>query len=281
LPTGQLEGDNYNSEENINMNKKALCIGINNYRGKSNDLRGCINDAKDWSGLLTTQYNFDEVEILTDNKATIPTVTKKWLKLIEEAKDGDTIVLTYSGHGTTVRDKNGDEADRRDEAICLYDGNMIDDTIRGIFNKRKEGVKLVFISDSCHSGTVSRSFIESLYGNDEYSKPRYLPPEDDFNAFDLASIPVAERAIFQPTQNDMNHVLISGCLPTEYSYDARLNGAYHGAMTFNAIKILKANPKITYADFYAKLRKALPSRNYRQTPQLEGLEANKNSLMFS
>ena len=32
--------------------KKAVCIGINNYPGTSNDLQGCVNDANDWCALL-------------------------------------------------------------------------------------------------------------------------------------------------------------------------------------------------------------------------------------
>ena len=31
------------------MAKTALCIGINNYPGTHMDLRGCVNDAEDWS----------------------------------------------------------------------------------------------------------------------------------------------------------------------------------------------------------------------------------------
>ena len=33
--------------------KKAVCIGINNYPGIFNDLKGCVNDANDWADLLT------------------------------------------------------------------------------------------------------------------------------------------------------------------------------------------------------------------------------------
>lgn len=32
--------------------KKAICVGINNYPGTSNDLQGCVNDAGNWSALL-------------------------------------------------------------------------------------------------------------------------------------------------------------------------------------------------------------------------------------
>ena len=35
------------------MTKRALCIGINDYPGTGSDLSGCVNDAKDWAGMLT------------------------------------------------------------------------------------------------------------------------------------------------------------------------------------------------------------------------------------
>ena len=38
-----------------------------------------------------------------------------------EAEDGDAIFLHYSGHGTKIRDDDGDEADGYDEALCPRD----------------------------------------------------------------------------------------------------------------------------------------------------------------
>ena len=35
--------------------KLALCVGINDYPGVSNDLYGCRNDAADWTGALTAR----------------------------------------------------------------------------------------------------------------------------------------------------------------------------------------------------------------------------------
>jgi len=282
IPEG--EDNNEGDVMDTDATKKALCIGINNYKGTNNDLRGCVNDAKEWGALLESQFKFSSPVMLLDSKATIPNVKKAWSKLIKNAKVGDVIVLTYSGHGTSVADTNNDEPDGRDEAICLYDGLLIDDVIRSMFSKKKEGVKLVFISDSCHSGTVTRAFMETLYGNDAeevYAKARYLPPKDDIQAAALSSFAVPTKSIFSPTENDMNHILISGCLPTEYSYDARIGGKYRGAMSYYAINILKSNPSISYADFYKQLKKKLPSRSYPQTPQLEGRKDEKDTLMFS
>jgi len=43
-----------------------------------------------------------------------------------------TLVVHYSGHGTFVKDRNGDEADGQDEAMYLYDGALLDDELSEI-----------------------------------------------------------------------------------------------------------------------------------------------------
>ena len=45
------------------------------------------------------------------------------------------IFVHYSGHGTQVRDKEGDEADGYDEALYLYDGPFTDDRMNEILSK--------------------------------------------------------------------------------------------------------------------------------------------------
>ncbi|OPZ90375.1 MAG: Caspase domain protein [Firmicutes bacterium ADurb.Bin419] len=69
-------------------------------------------------------------------------------------KPGDILVFYFSGHGSRVPDRNGDEEDGIDEAIVAYDGNIIDDELHEIWKNFKPGVKIVMISDSCFSGTV-------------------------------------------------------------------------------------------------------------------------------
>jgi hypothetical protein len=261
-----------------NTQKRSLHIGINNYPGVQNDLRGCVNDANNWAQLLRNQYDFNKVEIVLDKQAVKTNVKSKMEKLVKESKSGDTLVITYSGHGSNVRDTDGDEEDFRDETWYLYDGHLIDDDIRGIIKKLPEGVKVTIISDSCHSGTVTRSFLCALNDDSYYSKPKFMPPEDDIEAIAISSLPV-KKATFCPEEN-MKEILLSGCKSTEYSYDATIGGKPTGAFSYYAIEILKANPKITYEKFYKELRKKLPTNRYPQTPCLEGSEENKNSIMF-
>ena len=134
--------------------KKAICIGINNYPGMSNDLKGCVNDANDWGELLA-EFGF-EVKILLDNQGTRENVKAALRELVSSLKPGDYGVFTYSGHGTYNRDTSGDEPDSYDEALYVYDGILLDDELREILDGLRPQASLAFISDSCYSGTITR-----------------------------------------------------------------------------------------------------------------------------
>lgn len=261
--------------------KRAFTCGINDYYGSNNDLKGCRNDANNWASLLRDQYGFSVITLL-DSQVTKANVKKTMLDLITTSKAGDSLVFTYSGHGTSVVDTNNDEIDGKDEAICLYGNSgidlMVDDEIREIFNQIPQGVKLVFISDSCFSGSISRAFLAAMNDASYYSKPKYLPPSDDMEAMRLMGMPTVKA--FAYPEEGMNHILLSGTDDKSYSYDVFLGGQNCGAFSYYAIKVLKENPRITYADFYSKLKVLLPSNQFPQVPQLEGSDANKNSIMF-
>lgn len=265
------------SENEMSLKRMAVCVGINNYPGTSNDLRGCVNDAKNWHSILKNKYKFSNIQLLLDRTATHAKVLQALRKMINKAKKGDSLVFTYSGHGTSVVDRSGDEADGRDEALCLYDKLLIDDEVRSLMNSIPKGVKFTVISDSCHSGTVTRLQMSNDQLEEEYLKARYMPPKDDAEAMLISNLPVKKRVF---SEKNMSEILVTGCKNTEYSYDAYIGGKPQGAMSYYASEIIKANPKINYDNFYKKLRKRLPSGQYPQTPQLEGSKKNRTSKMF-
>jgi len=242
----------------------AVCVGINNYPGIFNDLKGCVNDAKDWSTLF--QALGFETSLILDAQATKANVKAALRGLIEATNAGDVAVFTYSGHGTQVSDKNSDEGDPYDEAVYLYDGTVIDDDLRAILNGIHPQATLVIISDSCFSGSVTRIAPEPAL-------PRFIPPT-------VSTVNKMARRSFLVPESGMPEILISGCSDSEYSYDAEFNGRPNGAMTAYAIQVIKQNPNITYREFYSSLRALLPSNDYPQTPQLEGSDLNKDRKLF-
>lgn len=68
------------------------------------------------------------------------------------------MLFYYSGHGSRVRDLDGDEIDGHDEALCPVDfeteGKILDDEINAtIVRPLTPGVTLHAILDTCFSGT--------------------------------------------------------------------------------------------------------------------------------
>ena len=97
-------------------NIKALLIGLN-YDGSDHQLNGCINDVKLTKELLikTLGVSSRNIECMTDHTNLKPTrinILKNLNEIIMEVNKNssiNTLWIHYSGHGTRVWDKNGDE----------------------------------------------------------------------------------------------------------------------------------------------------------------------------
>lgn len=143
--------------------KKALLIGINYLDKPDLKLFGCVNDAMGMRNVLVDAYGYElkNVTVLRDDNThakTMPTrqnILSNIQTLMNESSKYSEIWIHYSGHGSVMRDTNGDEADGQDEVLvpCDYDksGMIADDELRNIL----EGAKCrVFLTmDCCHSGT--------------------------------------------------------------------------------------------------------------------------------
>ena len=71
-------------------------------------------------------------------------------------ESGDRLLVTYAGHGGYVVDVDGDEPDQQDETWVLYDRQFLDDEIKAELARFRAGVRILVLSDSCHSGSVVR-----------------------------------------------------------------------------------------------------------------------------
>ena len=81
---------------------------------------------------------------------------KDYLRSATRNDERDLLILMHSGHGTHKPDTSGDELDGRDEQICLHDGPVTDDVIHSMLSLVPPRVRIVFIADCCHSGTLAR-----------------------------------------------------------------------------------------------------------------------------
>lgn len=265
------------------MSKKALCIGINDYPGIQNDLSGCVNDANDWAAALAAR-GFT-VTTLIDSQATKAAMVAAMSALVSGAAKGDTVVITYSGHGTWVPDNNGDEPDGRDEGLCPWDiGSgkvLLDDEIAVIFGNHAPGVRVLLISDSCHSGSVTRGDDSDL--DPGMPRARFLPLSAWMKPADLPAASAAALPSVSGLTRSSGDLLIAGAKDSQFSWDTRFKGRPNGAFTYYALKTLATLPaSATYAEWLKAITpNYLPTNQLPQDPQLFGTRTAKAWKVFS
>ena len=146
----------------------GLVIGINDYIGERNDLEGAVNDAQDIAESLE-KAGARKIVTLLDGEATKDAIESSWKKIVALSAKGDTIIFSFAGHGSQEPEPKGRgaEEDGKNENFLLggfeVEGEgtrerIVDDEI---FDWLKEadakGVRVVFVADSCHSGSMHRS----------------------------------------------------------------------------------------------------------------------------
>ena len=223
--------------------KRSLHIGLNfvdpdKYGGWDGELSGCINDANAMEqiaagrGFATTK--------LIDGQATAEAVHQQLQAAAAELGDGDFFFITYSGHGGQVPDTDGtvDEIDGYDETWCLYDTQLLDDTLYGAFRTFKPGVRIFVMSDSCHSETVIRAPLmehrqrrafEDRHPGAQSKRAPLKATTDEYEAH--VDDYKAQKAWWAGrgtpgTNADADVVLISGCQDLQTSMDGPGNGAF-------------------------------------------------------
>jgi metacaspase-1 len=247
----------------------ALTIGLNavdaaHYGGWSGVLNACEADAGDMRALAQS-CSFGVKTLLTA-AATRKNLTAEITRAAGELKTGDIFLLSYSGHGGQLPDLSGEEPDDLDETWCLYDGQLLDDEIHDLLAKFSTGVRILVLSDSCHSGTVTRMayYRSQLFNLVSGTRPvinyRFMPPE-------IALRTYRDNRVFYEKLQKSKHtaktrpevqasvLLISGCQDNQYSAD----GIYNGLFTSQLLRVWN-NGKFsgTYKEFHQAIVRRMP-----------------------
>jgi metacaspase-1 len=248
-------------------NRKGLSlhVGLNevdaNHYGSKNELAGCINDARAMEA-LAGQQGFEVINVLIDSQGTRAAVSAGILEAAGRLNTGDIFLFTYSGHGSNMRDLNGDEKrngplDVMDEAWCLYDGMLIDDEAGELWRKFKPGVRVFVLLDCCHSGSAIKGDLGPGYPGPP-RKNRGLTPSqankaklrnpDFYDKIEKAT--AASASLGDKGEIQCSVRLISGCQDDEKSLDGDVNGLF----TENLLLAWSDGAfDGGYADFHAKI----------------------------
>jgi hypothetical protein len=224
--------------------KKAVLIGVNYTGDTSARLNGCIQDTQNVRDILVSHFGYKPQDILmiNDHSAIKPTknnIIKACFDLIQGQANNNVqqFFFQYSGHGSQVKDLDGDEDDGMDEVIVPIDfktaGIITDDQLFELLVKPlKSHQKLTCLIDSCHSGTM----LDLKFNiKAEPQRIKNVSKRYDFNEWNTKlSISIL------PKDSPKGQVtLISGCQDHELSNDVFISNSYQGMMTYCFIDALK------------------------------------------
>ncbi len=152
----------------------SIHLGLNRidpaHYGTEGALRGCVNDATSMQAIARTA-GFDAT-LLTNEEATSTNLLAFLHGAQNQLASGDTLLVTYAGHGSQVPDLNHDEAPYdKDDTWCTYDRMVVDDELGEAWSGFAPGVRIVIVSDSCHSATIARA-LELISASLDESTPR-------------------------------------------------------------------------------------------------------------
>lgn len=276
----------------------SLHIGLNAvspaaYGGWSGDLAACEFDAKDMAAIAKSKGM--KPTVLLTRQGTRAKMLAAIRKAAKQLKKGDLFFLTYSGHGGQVPDVTGDEQDKQDETWCLFDGQLIDDELYVELSHFAAGVRILVLSDSCHSGTVTRARPRTPSAAAPSGRSKMMPPAVAIRTYRehqqfydrlqrevakaagkassadpdtvLAQLAVSPRLTAIAKKFKASVVLISGCQDNQTSLD----GEHNGAFTEQVLNVWNHGTyRGTYAAFHSQVRAGLPSS---QSPNLFTLGA--------
>ncbi len=179
---------------------RALLVGVEEYPAPTMRLRGVREDLRLLRSVLIEKgvFSADQIKVLADEQASKKSVIKSFKEwLIERTRPGETALFYFNGHGIQVWDSSGDEVlDGMDEALMCWDSVVMGTKSRGRFKGRRglayapsdtarillddelhdllaqmKGRRVLFISDSCHSGSVYKRLDRSFVQNKTLEQP--------------------------------------------------------------------------------------------------------------
>lgn len=293
-------------------NKYGLFIGINDYPNPDNRLKGCVNDAIEMQKAMVEKFGFKKADttLLTDRQATRANIINSIKSYEEKAAVGDMFVVHYSGHGTLFPDAYSNIKDETgvvfvpgfyprgnyDSALVPFDADeetsgkawrnlILDDELYEMFAAfTNKGINVIFISDSCHSGSIAKGEMTA--------KPRTIPLIKAFKVEKFEDIKFCQTGIKEEEEEPAEvkianglYLALTGAKDNEFALDIQ-EGKPMGLFTKNLLTVLN-NPtskKLSYKQLInivqPQVSKVSLKQNNSQTPQLDARFGNPFAKIF-
>jgi metacaspase-1 len=264
---------------------RAVLVGVDEYeRSDIPALRGCVNDVALVRLLLKRYFDVpnEDIRVVVNQRATKANILYRLEHMIQRAEAGDVLVFYFSGHGSQIRDRNGDElTDSLDELICPYDMDwdretyILDDDFDALFASLPPDVLLEAFFDCCFWGAGPRELSPEPRPQSLRGDVRYLPPPLD----------IASRADGDEERIEIHHLRGCNCFAKrnvmwaasqegQASAEDYIDGTANGIFTYWGCRFIAENIERVDRDSFTReqlleeVRGYLHALGYVQTPQL-------------
>jgi N-acetyl-anhydromuramyl-L-alanine amidase AmpD/uncharacterized caspase-like protein len=265
----------------------ALLAGINNY-DRVRKLNGCIHDIQQVERFLAERTPFTcNIKTITDADVTRNNLALQFEQHLGQAKEGDTVLFYYSGHGALEEASPvWDETDRRLECLVCYDGGatkpsdflLTDKELRHMIAAlyQKTQAHIVMIFDCCHAGDNTRGALEmAAFEGTEVIQRMIIDetrltgafPERDWNDFMFGSsvrkedVAAKKPGTFLP---EGAHIQMAACESDQSAVEVGGEGVF----TKKLLAVLDAcNGNVSYNTLRNRIRQYLRF-SFEQTPRI-------------
>lgn len=217
----------------------GLIIGVDDYAYVPS-LAGAVNDARDIAETL--EGRDADVTLLLDREASRDRIMNEFDRIVGEVKSGDTIVMTFAGHGIQMPEAlAGDEPDGMDETFILHGFNVRgdglaerirDNDIAEMLSRVPGDVAVLMVADSCHSGTMTRS----VDPRGDLGAMRFVDIGTEFGADPLTKPAVRTRSV---EAGDLPNVVYAhAARDDQQTPEVEIDGVYRGALSWSIARAL-------------------------------------------
>jgi len=273
----------------------GLLIGIDQYPQNAR-LNGCVADSFDMEDYLRQAVPADKLHLVTlrNHEATKERITSAFLQHLSQAKEDDTVVLHYAGHGSR---EQADPAfwsvtpDRMNEVLVPVDaitpamtmGNpLADKELKWLIKQiAKNNPHIAIVLDCCNSGDGSR-LINSF-------KNRFTSARQDgirsFEQYVFKDDTQLTQAFEQQKPIEFKsgkHILLAACRNTQTAKELKVNGSQRGIFTHSLTEALRNNSgNLSYKDLMRLASVKVLNTVQEQVPQLEAvIDSSQADMIF-